>query len=225
MTSPVCRSGSPITSAASSGLPPPLFVPAPDRPATATDHATLWAWRVVLPAQTTLERLVIGCAAEGEEATWRRIQRRLPRRFRARLDSLLVVPEGSRLSPLQGFKLYPPSARPGDILSYLERSRSLHSLGVAKVDLAGVGSELLEHLAELARRYDVDDLKRFVPAKRHAPLACFLAEAHKSTLDHLVEMHRESSRAWAGGPGTRLTNAIGSFANASPRTSRPCCTP
>lgn len=38
-------------------------------------------------------------------------------------------------------------------------------------------------------RYDVDNLKRFAKPKRRALVACFLAEANKSVLDHLVEMH------------------------------------
>jgi hypothetical protein len=151
----------------------------------------LRAWKVELPAQATLERLVNSCAADGEEATWRRIQERLSLDFRPRLDELLTVPDGDRFSPLQGFKLYPPSARAVDILSYLERFRSLRSMGVAELDLTGVGGDLVQHLAELARRYDVDDFKPFIPAKRHALVACFLAEANRSTLDHLVEMHRE----------------------------------
>jgi hypothetical protein len=44
-------------------------------------------------------------------------------------------------------------------------------------------------LAQLAKRYDVDDLKRFPAVKRYALLACFLTEAQKTLLDHLVAMH------------------------------------
>ena len=49
--------------------------------------------------------------------------------------------------------------------------------------------EVVVHLADMARRYDVADLRRFAAAKRYALLACFLAEANKTRLDHLVEMH------------------------------------
>jgi TnpA family transposase len=151
----------------------------------------LRAWMVELPAQSTLERLVASCAAHGEEAMWRRIQERLSPEFCTTVDTLLTVPNGDRHSPLQGFKLYPPSARTADILSYLDRFSSLCAMPAGHLDLAGLGTEFVEHFAELVRRYDVDDLRRFVPAKRHALVACFLAEARKTTLDHLVEMHRE----------------------------------
>jgi hypothetical protein len=68
----------------------------------------------------------------------------------------------------------------------------LHSLGVGDLDLAGaVSAELVQHLADFGRQYDVDDLKRFAPAKRYAIVACFLVKAQKTILDHVVEMHRE----------------------------------
>ena len=216
------------------GLPPLLFIPALDRPATATDHTqrireylgyqpfddsaqerlrrflgeragngilavplfamavnALRSWQVELPARSTLERLVASCAARGEGATWQRIQERLTPDFCATVDALLAVPEGDRRSTLSEFKQYPPSARPVAIQSYLDRFRSLRAIGAGTLDLAEFGSKLVEHLAGLGRRYDVDDLKRFAPAKRYALVACFLAEAQKTTLDHLVEMHRE----------------------------------
>ena len=216
------------------GLPPSLFMEAPDRPATATEHAqrireyldyepfddraqerlrgwlgdrtaegilaaplfalaagALRSWRVELPARSTLERLVGNCAARGEEATWQRIHERLTPEFCAAVDALLAVPEGDRRSALYQFKQYPPEARPVAIQSYLDRFERLRSIGAGNVDLMGLEGEVVEHFAELGRRYDVDDLKRFGPAKRYALVACFLGEAQKTTLDHIVEMHRE----------------------------------
>lgn len=216
------------------GLPPLLFIPALDRPATATEHTqrireylgyrpfddsaqkrlrgllresagdgimavpllamavdALRSWQMELPARSTMERLVASCTAQGEAATWQRIQERLTPDFCAAVDAMLAVPEGNRRSTLSEFKQYPPSARPVAIQSHLDRFSALRTIGAGRLDLAGFGSKLVEHLAGLGRRYDVDDLKRFAPAKRYALAACFLAEAEKTTLDHLVEMHRE----------------------------------
>ncbi len=43
----------------------------------------------------------------------------------------------------------------------------------------------------MVKRYDAWSLKRFAAAKRHALLACFLSEAQKTILDHLVEMNAQ----------------------------------
>ena len=58
-------------------------------------------------------------------------------------------------------------------------------------DLSGVPPAVIDHLAQLTRRYDVQALKRFAPETRTAMLVCFLVEAHKSLLDHLIAMHEQ----------------------------------
>jgi TnpA family transposase len=153
---------------------------------------TLRAWRVELPGRWLLDRLITACVARGEEAAWLRICERLPPEFRVAVDGLLAVPEGDRRSALFDLKQYPPDARPSTIKEYIERFALLRSLGFGDLNLAGVvGAEVVQHLADFGRRYDVGDLKRFQSAKRYAIVACFLVEAQKTILDHIVEMHRE----------------------------------
>jgi hypothetical protein len=65
------------------------------------------------------------------------------------------------------------------------------TLGVADFDLSGATFGVIEHLARLTRRYNVQALKRFAPETRTAMLACFLVEAHKSLLDHLIAIHEQ----------------------------------
>jgi hypothetical protein len=53
-----------------------------------------------------------------------------------------------------------------------------------------------QHVAIGGRTHDpakggARDLRRFSPAKRYALVTCFLVEAQRTTLDHLVEMHRQ----------------------------------
>jgi len=76
-------------------------------------------------------------------------------------------------------------------VDYLDRYRELSSLEVAGFDLSGTPPAVIEHLAQLTRRYDVQAVKRFAPETRTAMLVCFLVEAHKSLLDHLITMHEQ----------------------------------
>jgi len=125
--------------------------------------------------------------AAGEEALVR-ISGRLSGDLCARMDKLLDTKEEQR-SVLFQLKQYPPEPRPDSINAYLDRAAVLRELDAGGIDFTGTRLEVVIQLAELGRRYDVADLKRFAPAKRHALLACFLAEANKTVLDHLVEMH------------------------------------
>jgi len=77
-------------------------------------------------------------------------------------------------------KQYPPEPTPAVILSYLDRTETVRSIGVAQVDFTDLGDDAIGYLAELVRRYDVDDLKRFAPLKRYALVTCFLVDAQKT---------------------------------------------
>jgi TnpA family transposase len=152
--------------------------------------AALRSWRTQLPAVSTIERLVHRFASRAEQEAWQRIRASLPSELCVQIDQLLEVASPDRRSPLHHLKQSPPQARPSAILTYLERAEFLQGLGLGALDFGGVWPEVLAALAELARRYDVKEIRRFVTAKRYAMVSCFRAETHKTVLDHVVEMHR-----------------------------------
>ena len=143
-------------------------------------------WKIILPAPSTLGRLTAAVGATGRQEMLDRIAARLSEPIGEAMDKLLTVEEGAGRSPLFDFKEYPPEATPATILSYLDRCFLLESIGVSQIDLTGFTSLLVEHLSQLARKYDVQALKRFSPPTRHAMLACFLTDAEKTLLDHVV---------------------------------------
>jgi len=149
---------------------------------------TLRAWKVEAPARSTLDRLVRSASARSEEAVWSLLYSRMSPEFCASIDGLLAVTD--RKSTLFELKQYPPDAKPGPIRKYLERVELLRTIGARGLDFTGVDSATVIRLAGLVRRWDVDDLRRFAPAKRYSLVACFLVEAQKTILDHVVEMHR-----------------------------------
>jgi hypothetical protein len=145
--------------------------------------------KTVLPPPATLARMVSSVAASGRQEILRRIAGRLTQAQRDAIDGLLQVGEGDSRSTLFQLKEYPPEATPAAILTYVERSFLLSSLGVSRIDLSGFSAPLIDHLSQLARKYDAQTLKRFAADIRHAMLACFLAEAQKTILDHTIGMH------------------------------------
>jgi TnpA family transposase len=148
-------------------------------------------WKVIPPVAATVERIAASIAAVGREEMFGRIASRLDAVARQALERLLELQPGQSRSSLFRFREYPPEATPASLLDYLERYRELTGLGVAGFDLSGTPPAVIEHLAQLTRRYDVQALKRFGPETRTAMLVCFLTEAHKSLLDHLIAMHEQ----------------------------------
>ena len=149
----------------------------------------LRSWKVILPAPSTLKRIVAAASVDAQERIFLSIEERLTPEFCQTLDELLDVPEGDQRSVLIRLKAYPPKATPTSINLFIERYTLLCSLGVGGLDFREVKPDLICYLAQLVRRYKAKDLKRFVPTKRHALVACFLFEVHKSILDYLVLMH------------------------------------
>jgi len=148
-------------------------------------------WKIILPSPSTLGRLAAAVGSTGRQEILDRIAARLTEPIAEAIDNLLTLEEGAGHSPLFDFKAYPPEATPALILSYLERCSRLESIGVSQIDLGGFSSPLIEHLSQLARKYDVQALKRFSPATRHAMLACLLSDAEKTLLDHVVTMNEQ----------------------------------
>jgi hypothetical protein len=146
-------------------------------------------WRIVAPSRSTLARLVASVAATGRQEIFERIAARIPESARQSLDALLEVAQGERQSGLMAFKEYPPEAVPAAILDYVERYHRLQAAGVSAIDLACIPPPVVDHLAQLAHKYNAQALKRFAAVTRHAMLACLLVEAQKSVLDHLATMH------------------------------------
>ena len=149
----------------------------------------LRTWLVVLPRVAVFERLLQSLCRRAERQVFTRIEEQLPSSFLGEIDALLEVPESERRSSLFHLKEYPPEGKPETILAFLENYTLLKSIGVAAIQIAGCSVALILQFARCARREDVWHLRRMPEAKRHAMVACFLIEALKTTLDHVVEMN------------------------------------
>jgi hypothetical protein len=145
--------------------------------------------RIVLPAQSTLERLVASVAAHAIQDLFEHVAAKLPDGFRDAIDDLVSVPEGEHRSPLARFKEAPPAAKAPAMAASLARLDLLNSLLGSGVDLSHITPQLLQHLAELGRRYDVLALRRFSAEKRYTLVTAFLVETQKALLDQIVAAH------------------------------------
>ena len=149
----------------------------------------LRAWKIVVPARSTLDELVASVTARVQGDVYTRITSRLTPAFIQAIDELLQVPLGGHRSMLFQLKEYPAEASYTVILRYIEHYHFLRDFGVDSIDLDGISPPMMRYLADQGKRYDVHTLRRFPEAKRYSLTACFLVEIHKTILDHIVSLH------------------------------------
>ncbi|HTT81671.1 MAG TPA: DUF4158 domain-containing protein, partial [Stellaceae bacterium] len=145
-------------------------------------------WQIVLPAAGTLERIVNSVVAQATGELFETVAGRLPSRLREAVDLLLEVPPGDARSSLFRLKDYPRAPNAGVIKADINRWRLIRDLLGTQTGLDDLDPRIVRQAGELGRRYDAGDLRRFAPAKRYTLVACYLFEARKTLLDHVVEM-------------------------------------
>ena len=146
-------------------------------------------WRVMLPASSTLERLVTAEVTQATTDLYGKISSRLPPALRKAIDLLIEVPEGDARSSLFRLKDYPKSANAGVIKGDIVRRRLIEQLLETGAGLDDLDPKIIRQLGQLGRNYDAGDLRRFAKPKRDALVACYLVEARKTLLDQIVEMN------------------------------------
>jgi len=146
-------------------------------------------WRVMLPATSTLERLVAAEATHATTDLYEMVTTRLPPTLRAAIDLLVEVPEGDARSSLFRLKDYPKSANAAVIKGDIVRLRLIEELLGNGIGLDDLDPRIVRQLGQLGCSYDAGDLRRFAKPKRDALVACTLVEARKALLDQIAEMN------------------------------------
>jgi TnpA family transposase len=149
----------------------------------------LRGWRIILPAPGTLERIVTSEVARATAGLFDLVAAQLPDGLRAAIDLLVEVPEGDARSSLFRLKDYPKIPKAGVIKGDVARLHLVEELLANGPDPGAIDPKVIRQLGQLGRRYDAGDLRRFAKPKRDALVACYLIEARKTLLDHLVEMN------------------------------------
>lgn len=65
----------------------------------------------------------------------------------------------------------------------------MNDLGIDAIEGQQTDPIFMDYLHRLTKSYNARDLKRFKYKKRYTLMLCFMVEARKILLDHLVKMH------------------------------------
>jgi TnpA family transposase len=143
---------------------------------------------ILLPADSTLRRLIGTQRQAAREHIYGRIARQLPTRLREQLEGLLVVGH-NRLTLFHALKRPPGQPSPSSMLRLAEKVKTIQELGVLEIDLAWLNNNYQRSLARYAQRCSADRLRKLQEERRYAVLVCFLRQVYQDSLDYMVDMH------------------------------------
>ncbi len=171
-----------------------------DRPSVLFERATAWlvTHKVLLPGATTLERYVARLRARVEERLWQSLGRGIDAAQQARLESLLVVPMGSRNSALDRLRTGPLTVSSPALVHALQRLRTVRELGIALPATARIPATRVAALARFAGAAKASAILRLPNPRRLATLVAFVHCLEASAQDDALEVLEALLRALFG---------------------------
>ncbi|HEY6411136.1 MAG TPA: DUF4158 domain-containing protein, partial [Ktedonobacteraceae bacterium] len=171
--------------------------------------ARLIEHKVLLPGVSVLERLVSSVRDHAETRLWQALAQLPTPRQCALLETLLVVPEGERQTPLDRLRRPPTRVSGPGLVQALRRIDAVRLFDVHALDLSFVPSGRVKALARYASTTRIPDLRDLAELHRVATLLAFahtfLSTVHDDALDVFDALMRStSSRATREGQQERL---------------------
>ncbi len=161
-----------------------------ERPGLMFDFATAWLLqnKVLLPAASTLTRVIGEIRERATRRLWRKLAA-LPNRWQAaQLAGLLEIPEGQRLSVMEHLKRGPVTISGPAFTEALERYTRLRSLEFSCLNFTGLPAIQLRNLARYAGMASVKYISRMPEERRLAILTAFVKAQEISALDESVDV-------------------------------------
>ena len=151
----------------------------------------LRSWKVVIPAPSTLERIVAAKVPRAHEEVFDRIAGGLSREIQQAIDDLLEVSEGDRRSGLFRLKTYPPEATAEAVRTHIGRLEVLRSIGSSSIDLGSASPALVHDLAEMATSLGLKVSSRDTKSKIVTQIVRHVDKRITKSLDDLKAMSKE----------------------------------
>lgn len=145
--------------------------------------------RIVLPALSVVERLVLGARARARRRAFAALTQDLTAEQRAKLDGTLEAREDSRQTHLGWVRQALGAANPVNILGCLERLTFLRGLGVPGEWANRRHQNRLVQIAREGANTDVTHLRTFSAERRYATLVACVLDAMTTLTDEALEMH------------------------------------
>jgi hypothetical protein len=161
-----------------------------ERPSLLFDLATarLVEHKVLLPGVTVLSRLVAQTRDRAAGRLWKALARAPGPEQRARLEALVIVPEGGRQTALDRLRKGPTRVSGPALVGALDRFVEIRSLDVGRLDLRHVPASRIDALARYAGSAWAATIARMPPDRRVATLLAFARVFEATALDDALDV-------------------------------------
>jgi TnpA family transposase len=143
---------------------------------------------VILPGASTLARLIVRVRKRVSEVLHRDLARKLNIEQIQRLEELLMVPEGARLSTLERLRLPPTRFNTPALLHALNRLEQIRALGVGEIDLRYVPESRLWSLSRHALVAWAQTIAKLGTHRRQATLLAVVQYLERSATDDALDV-------------------------------------
>lgn len=147
------------------------------------------AQRIVVPALSTVEKLVWHVRRKAESRIYKRLTDSLTATQRLQIRQLTELRENGRTSWLDWLKKPPRRPSPKSFQGITRRLGFIRRIGLDPALARTVHQSRLSQLAREGAKYTGQHLDRFQGARREATLVAFLLEATQDLTDQAIAMH------------------------------------
>ncbi|MGM0878172.1 MAG: Tn3 family transposase [Bacillota bacterium] len=144
--------------------------------------------KIILPAMSTIERLVWQTRHRAEQKIYRILSRPLSSLQKERLILMTESTLDNGKTPLAWLKEIPGQSSPDAFLKVIERLEYVKKLELS-VDCNEIHPNRLIQLSRLGGRYEPHSFRRFNETKKFAILVAYLLNLSQDLIDQAIEIH------------------------------------
>ncbi|EWG08969.1 Tn3 family transposase [Cytobacillus firmus] len=144
--------------------------------------------KIILPAMTTIERLVWETRRRAEEKVYNSLYKPLSQWQKQQLEKLIDTPSDKSKTKLGWLREIPGQTSPDAFLKVIERLEYIRLLNLL-TGMEHIHSNRLLQLARLGIRYEPHSFRRFKENKRYAILVAHLLTLSQDLIDQAIEIH------------------------------------
>lgn len=162
------------------------------RTATLTELAVDWLYqkRIIAPGETVLNKIVGWARRRADEKMVAHFDQSLDDAHKQRMDGILIIPPGERLSSFELLKKPPAKPSSKAMKTLCDKLDRLESLGARMIDVGKMGPSRIRHVArEVHDKSVYEILSQTTPRLRYAQMACFLRHAFVENRDRGIDMY------------------------------------
>jgi TnpA family transposase len=161
-----------------------------ERPSLMFDFATAWLiqHKVLLPGATTLIRVISKIRERAANRLWQRLSSLPTGKQKAKLETLLQVPDGQRSSRFDLYRKGPVRISGPAFNEAIGRFKDLKAFGMQELDFSHIPPVRLKNLARHAGMISISKIARMPDDKRIAILVAFAKVFETIALDEALDV-------------------------------------